>query len=126
MPSIGKTGQPALLPNDAYGRKATSDVGKSRTRLRAIIRFASDFVKAANCRDKAARLRATSALKAAVGRPLSSPNGHRKEINYCGAAAGLRAPRFRRELTRLGGYRLMVASPKVRCSAANLIRNRRN
>jgi hypothetical protein len=33
MPSIGKTGQPALLPNDAYGRKATSDVGKKSDSL---------------------------------------------------------------------------------------------
>jgi hypothetical protein len=28
-----KTGQPALLPNDAYGRKATSDVGKNSDSL---------------------------------------------------------------------------------------------
>jgi hypothetical protein len=41
------------------------------------------------------------------------------------AAAGLRSPGFRGELTRSGGCRLTAASPKVssieRCSDANLI-----
>jgi hypothetical protein len=46
--------------------------------------------------------------------------GHRLALPVC-APLGSAA-----KLTRLGGYRLMVASPKVRRSAANLIHNRRN